>query len=211
LQEEGFDGPITVLRGLYAGGTEKRPSREPAPVVVFAGRHIPEKRVTSIPAAVAAAQKVLPELRATIYGDGPERPELLRRIRELGLEDVVAAPGVVPADKVAEALRTSLCLVLPSRREGYGLVVVEAAAMGTPSVLVAGPDNAAAELIDHGINGFVVDDAEPETMAAAIIRIHEAGDALRAATSDWYRRNQDELSIDSSLDKVLAAYAETAG
>jgi glycosyltransferase involved in cell wall biosynthesis len=211
LREEGFDGPITILRGLYSGGTESRPPRrDPAPVVVFAGRHIPEKRVTSIPAAVAAARRVLPELRAEIYGDGPERPELLRRIGELGLEEIVAAPGVVPAEQVAEALGASLCLILPSRREGYGLVVVEAAAKGTPSVLVAGPDNAAAELIEDDVNGFVAQDAEPETLAAAIIRIHEAGEALRATTADWYRRNQEALSIDSSLDKVLAAYAESA-
>jgi glycosyltransferase involved in cell wall biosynthesis len=210
LREEGFDGPITILRGLYSGGAESRLPRDSTPVVVFAGRHIPEKRVTSIPAAVAAARSVLPELRAEIYGDGPERQELLRRIRELGLEDVVAAPGVVPAEQVAEALGTALCLILPSRREGYGLVVVEAAAKGTPSLLVAGPDNAAAELIEDGINGFVAEDAAPDTMAAAIIRIHEAGEALRGATADWYRRNQEALSIDSSLDKVLAAYAESA-
>jgi len=210
LREEGFDGPITILRGLYSGDAERRPPRDSTPVVVFAGRHIPEKRVTSIPAAVAAARSMLPELRAEIYGDGPERQELLRRIRELGLEDVVAAPGVVPAEQVAEALGTALCLILPSRREGYGLVVVEAAAKGTPSLLVAGPDNAAAELIEDGINGFVAEDAAPDTMAAAIIRIHEAGEALRGATADWYRRNQEALSIDSSLDKVLAAYAESA-
>ena len=56
-----------------------------------------------------------------------------------------------------------MCLVLPSRREGYGLVVVEAAALGTPSVVVRGPDNAATELVEDGKNGFVAPSADPET------------------------------------------------
>ena len=210
LREEGFEGTVTILRGLYSGSSEDMAPRNPRPVVVFAGRHIPEKRVTSIPAALAAARTVLPELRGEIYGDGPERPELMRRIRELGLGDIVATPGVVPGEQLAEALASSLCLVLPSRREGYGLVVVEAAAKGTPSLLVAGPDNAGAELIEEGINGFVAEDVEPETIAAAIIRIHEAGDALRAATAEWYRRNREALSIEASLNRVLTAYTGAA-
>ena len=213
LRREGFNGSITILRGLYAGGTDNSGtdnshSRRSASVVVFAGRHIPEKRVTSIPAALATARKTLPELRAEIYGDGPERPEVLRLIRELGLEDVALAPGIVSSYRVAQALASSLCLALPSRREGYGLVVVEAAAAGTPSLLVAGPDNAAAELIEDGVNGVLVDGPEPEALAAGILRIYNAGETLRTATADWYRRNQDALSIDSSIEAVIAAYSE---
>jgi glycosyltransferase involved in cell wall biosynthesis len=210
LREEGFEGTITILRGLYAGN-EHPPETEPAsPLVVFAGRHIPEKRVTSIPPALLEARKRLPELRAEIYGDGPDRAELVHSIRRLRLESVAEAPGIAPAERVSEALARALCLLLPSRREGYGLVVVEAAAMGTPSVVVAGPDNAASELIDEGVNGVVVASDEPETLAAGILRIWEAGDAMRASTADWFARNRDLLSIDSSLEKVLAAYAEAS-
>ena len=50
------------------------------------------------------------------------------------------------------------CLLLPSTREGYGMVVIEAAAKGVPSVLVAAPDNASTEHITDGVNGFVAPD-----------------------------------------------------
>jgi glycosyltransferase involved in cell wall biosynthesis len=208
LREEGFRGEIVLLRGLYAGTTAQPAPRPPERLVVFAGRHIPEKRVTAIPGAVAEARHALPELRAEIYGDGPERPELLRRISELGLEHVVKAPGIVASDRVAEALAVALCLLLPSQREGYGLVVVEAGAAGTPALVVAGPDNAAAELIEDGVNGLVVASAEPRVMAEGIVRIDEAGEMLRTSTARWFARNQRALSIDSSLEAVLAAYAE---
>ena len=84
--------------------------------------------------AVAQARETIPELRGAIYGDGPERPEVLAAIAEHGLEDVVEAPGFVDEAVIEDALARALCLVLPSRREGYGLVVVEALAKGTPSV-----------------------------------------------------------------------------
>ncbi len=73
-------------------------------------------------------------------------------------------------------------MLLPSRREGYGLVVIEAASRGTPSVVVAGPDNAAVELVDDGVNGFVAASASPEDLAAAIVRVSDGG--ARAAALD---------------------------
>ena len=130
LGEEGFRGEITRLHGLYAGGAEAgRTERDE--VVVFAGRHIPEKRVPAIPRAVARAREAVPSLRAELYGDGPDRERVLREIEELGLDGAVDAPGFVEPERVQDAFARALCLVLPSRREGYGLVVVEAAARGT--------------------------------------------------------------------------------
>jgi glycosyltransferase involved in cell wall biosynthesis len=96
--------------------------------------------------------------------------------------------------------------VLPSSREGYGLVVVEAAGRGTPSVVVAGEDNAATELVDDGQNGFVAASPSPEDLAAAILRVRAAGPALREATAEWFERNAQRLSLEHSLETVLAAY-----
>jgi glycosyltransferase involved in cell wall biosynthesis len=99
-------------------------------------------------------------------------------------------------------MATASCLLLPSVREGYGLVVVEAARLGTPSVVVRAPDNAAVELVEDGVNGVVAPDGTPEALAAAIT----ATAPLRASTAAWFRRQARELSVDGSLDAVLAAY-----
>ena len=203
LQSEGLRGEVTVLRGIYE---ESHPRAErygdPEDVVVFAGRHIPEKRVPALVPAVA----LLPGLRAEIYGDGPERERVLALIGALGVADRVSAPGFVDAAAVDAALRRALCLVLPSRREGYGLVVVEACAAGTPAVVVADPDNAATELIEEGVNGFVAPSASPEDLAAAIRRVRGAGADLRASTTAWYAANARRLSLADSLERVAEAY-----
>jgi glycosyltransferase involved in cell wall biosynthesis len=206
LRGEGLRGEPTVLTGEYAGSLAAPQPAPARPVVVFAGRHIPEKRVPALLPAFARAHAAAPELRAEIFGDGPERERVLAEIARLDLGAVVAAPGFVEHAQVEEALRTALCMVLPSSREGYGLVVVEAAARGTPSVVVAGEDNAATELVDDGENGFVAASASPEDLAAAILRVRETGPALRAATAEWFARNARRLSLEGSLETVLAAY-----
>ena len=152
------------------------------------------------------AREALPELRGEILGDGPERDTVLRQIRAASLTDAVDAPGFVAQARVERALQDGLCLVLPSRREGYGLVVVEAASHGTPSVVVAGPDNAAVELIDEGVNGLVAPSAAAEDLSAAILRVHQAGSGLRESTFGWFERNREELALESSLATVVAAY-----
>ena len=207
LRDEGLRGEPVRLSGLYAGPSEPPPAPAPArPVAVFAGRHIPEKRVPALVAAVAAARRQLPELRCEIYGDGPERSAVLAAIAAAGLEHAVSAPGFVAAPRVDEALRTALCMVLPSRREGYGLVVVEAASRGTPSIVVREPDNAATEMVEDGRNGVIAASASAEDMAAAIVAVHEAGPALRAATAEWFRANAPLLSVEGSLEAVLDRY-----
>jgi glycosyltransferase involved in cell wall biosynthesis len=206
LRASGIHGDVEVLRGLYAGSPTPAAPLPAEPLVVFAGRHIPEKRAPAVVAALARARERIPGLRGRIFGDGPEYGAVLAAIAEHGLEDVVEAPGFVTTETVERELAHALCLLLPSRREGYGLVVVEAAAVGTPAVLVREADNAATELIEDGVNGFVVDSAESEALAAAIVRVHEAGAALRMSTADWFARHAHELSLESSLDLVAASY-----
>jgi glycosyltransferase involved in cell wall biosynthesis len=210
LRDEGLRGEPQVLEGEYAGSLEARPPGPPEPVVVFAGRHIPEKRAPALVPAFARARKELPDLRLELYGDGPERPDVLRLVNALDLGGSATAPGFVDGDQIDHALRRALCMVLPSRREGYGLIVVEASAQGTPSVVVRDPDNAATELVEDGVNGFIVASASEEDLADAIVRIDRAGSALRESTADWFARNAQRLSLAHSLDEVAEAYRESA-
>jgi glycosyltransferase involved in cell wall biosynthesis len=211
LREEGLRGQPIVLRGLFAERVEPAPPRAADPLVLFAGRLIPEKQAPLGVAAIALAREQIDGLRATFFGDGPERAELQRTIARLGLDGVVAAPGFADAQTLDREMRRALCLLLPSRREGYGLVVIEAAARGTPSVVVAGEDNAATELVVDGVNGVVAPNAEPRALAEAIVRVHELGLPLRERTAAWFSENAEQLSLEHSLALVLRTYGASAG
>lgn len=206
LRDEGLRGEVEVLGGEYAGSLELEPPLPVEPLVIFAGRHIREKRAPVVVSAVALAAQRIPALRGVIYGDGPERDEVLRRIAELPNPDVVTAPGFVDSMELHQAMRRACCMLLPSRREGHSMIVVEALACGTPSIIVREDDNAAVELVEDGVNGVIAASASAEDLADAIIRVHDAGEALRKSTRDWWMRNAQRLSLTNSLERVLATY-----
>jgi glycosyltransferase involved in cell wall biosynthesis len=213
-RELGHSAPITRLTGEYAGDEDERRAlldgegEGGAPTAVAAGRQIPEKRVPAIPPAIAEASGRVPELRCVILGDGPEAEATRDAVRRTGLEGRVELRGRVSHEEVMRALASAACLVHPSRREGYGMVVVEAASVGTPTVVVLGPDNAATDLVEEGVNGFVVASDEPAVLGSAIADAVEGGTALRDSTLEWFERNREALSIEGSLARVEEAYRD---
>jgi glycosyltransferase involved in cell wall biosynthesis len=214
LTLRGYAGPVIRLTGEFveppgAGEVDPAGPADP-PLVVFAGRHIPEKRVLAIPPAIAAARRELPDLRCAILGDGPDTETLMKLVATLSLENVVEIRGRVDAEEVRTTILSASCLLNPSEREGYGLVVVEAAAIGTPTVVVDGPENAATELIEPGVNGFVAESAAPEQIARLVVEAVKSGARLRDSTRDWYLRNREQLSFESSIERIEDAYESLA-
>ena len=212
-------GPTaTVVRGVYAGevgrrlettdGASEASTSRPRTDVVFVGRHVADKRVVAIPPALATAREAAPRLTASILGDGPERPRVEELVERLGVGGAIDLPGFVSEAELDRRLRAALCLLLPSRREGFGLAVLDAVSRGTPVLVVAGPDNAATDLVVPGVNGFVAPSAAPDDLAAGILAIEKAGDALRRSTSAWWETHRDRLSFETGFDDVLRVYAD---
>ena len=119
-------------------------------------------------------------------------------------------PGFVDGSELTATIGAAMCLVLPSEREGYGLVVIEAASLGTPTIVVRGPDNAAVELIEQGVNGYVVEQPDPSAIADAILAVRAAGAELRRSTCVWFADNADALSAGRSAHAILERYAPTS-
>jgi len=205
LRAAGFRGEIHRLPGLWVGDpAERRPAAElpSEPLAVFAGRHVPDKGVAMLPDAIHEARRTEPKIRAAIVGDGPERPRVLRRIEELGLEDAIEAPGFIDREPLEDLMRRASCMVLPSMREGYGLAVIEAASHGVPAVVCRAPDNAATALIAEGVNGVIASSPSPQVIAPAILDVVGQGAPLRRSTADWFAQNAQRLSIRGSIELI---------
>ncbi|MDP9364156.1 MAG: glycosyltransferase [Chloroflexota bacterium] len=209
LRAEGCRQEPVLLRLLPSVPEPTTP--DPAvPVVVYAGRHIPEKRVPALIPALALARRALPELQAVIFGDGPDRPLVERLVVDAHLQDAVRLPGFVDRPVLEGVLRRALCLVVPSCREGYGLVVVEAAGWGVPSIVVRGRDNAVTELIEEGVNGFVAPSPAAPDLATAIRRVHDDGWILRESTAAWFGRFRSECSPNVGGNALASIYGDGA-
>ena len=210
LREEGLNGEVSVYGGSYGGPQTAPPPLPAEPVVVFAGRHIPEKQAPAAARGIAEARRRIPELSGVIFGSGPERDAVLAAIEAEGASDAIRAPGFVETEELQTTMARALCLLHPSKREGYGLIVVESASHGVPTIVVPWPDNAAVELVEDGVNGVVAASASPSDLADAIGQVWEAGAAMRASTAEWFERNAKRVSADTALDDVVAVYAGNA-
>ena len=135
-----------------------------------------------------------------------ERENVERLVVELGLAECVQVHGHRGEAEVEGAVASAACLATASEREGLGLIVVEAAARGTPSVVVSGPENAATELVAEGINGAIAASAEPEELADAMLRVLDGGAPLRASTAHWFMKNAASLRIERSISEVIESY-----
>jgi glycosyltransferase involved in cell wall biosynthesis len=200
----GCSAPVTILTGEYAGSAYPAHPAAVPPTLVYAGRLIPEKRVSLLIDAFALLAAQRPDVRLTIFGRGPEQAAIEAQIARLGLGEEIRRPGFVAEAEIEAAMAEAAAIVQPSEREGYGMVVVEAAARGVPVVVVPAPDNAATELVDAGENGFIAADATRAALAAAMAAAIDGGDALRTRTRAWFAANAERLSIAGSTAQILA-------
>ena len=141
--------------------------------ILFAGRLLTNKNVDLLLRAVVLMKEDRPDICCRIIGEGPERARLESLRIELGLERNVSFHDFFPGSEIYGAMKSATVLALPSTREGFGLVVLEANSCGLPVVTVDHPDNAARHLITAGQNGFVAKaDAASlaELLSLAIVR-----------------------------------------
>lgn len=146
------------------------PARESTDVL-FAGRLIHEKRVDLLLNAIAVAKKEIPTITCAIIGDGPERGLLEDLAVKLGVEENVSFTGFVDQDGLTAYMKASKVFVLPSIREGFGLVIVEANACGLPVISIRHDMSAVRELVKDGVNGFLVNDISSREIAEAITKL----------------------------------------
>lgn len=169
------------------------------PYALFVGRLIADKRVHVLPAAVAT----VPGLGLKIVGTGSELPTIEAAVGEFGVGELL---GRVSEEELASLMASAAVLVNPSAREGFGLVVAEAAALGVPSVVVAGEDNAATELVVAGVNGDIAASVDAKILGAAIGRVGAAD--LRGSTLAWFTAARKDRGLSSSVDTILKRYAD---
>ena len=124
--------------------------------LLFAGRLIKDKHVDNLLEVVARLRADHHAIQCTIVGDGPERSALEDQAEELGLGKNIRFTGFLPkVDELYARMKSAKLLVFLSEREGFGMVVVESAACGLPSIVVSAENNAAATLVVDGKTGFV--------------------------------------------------------
>ena len=174
--------------------------------LVYAGRLSEHKRVDLLLNAVRIAREEIPYINCCIIGDGPEMEGLGRLVKELGIEESVNFMGFLEREEdLIAGMKSSKIFVLPSTREGFGMSALEANACGLPVVTVRSDMNAASDLVEDGLNGFVCG-LTPEEMAETILELLK-GERYESL-SESSRRVAEKYDWSLVTDAIERAYEE---
>jgi glycosyltransferase involved in cell wall biosynthesis len=200
---------IAVVRN----GLDEAPSsslsgpRAATPRVVVLSRLVPHKQIEDALGAVALLRSRVPGLHLDIVGGGWWWGRLVDHAARLGISDSVTFHGHVDDATKHHVLQQSWVHVLPSRKEGWGLAVVEAAQHAVPTIGYRSSGGLADSIID-GVTGVLVDDhAElvdrlEELLADRVLRDELGGKArARSAEFSW---QQSADAMRSVLESVVA-------
>lgn len=171
--------------------------------IIFVGRLIKEKNIDILLKAVDYVRHELGYIRCHIIGNGPEKEKLVKLASDRRLHNNVTFFESTDHDEILSRMKSSKLLVLPSSREGFGMVVIEAFACGVPVITTNNEHNAISELVSKE-TGFVVD-----------LDIYKLGDAIyKLITNDTLQKYMSESAMrvaqkydwDDIVDKLTIIY-----
>lgn len=123
-------------------------------IILFLGTLEPRKNPLFLLDVLKDLLAANARVKLVMCGTGPLGGAIRRRIGQLGLQNHVLLPGMIPEELKPDYYNIADVFVLPSSREGFGLVMGEAMSCGKP--VVALNTSAMPEVVDHGVTGFLV-------------------------------------------------------
>lgn len=147
--------------------------------VIYVGRLLNHKNVDLLVKAIFIVKKFHQKVLCKIVGEGPERPKIENLIKRLGLtRNIKIIDPLNSHVDLYSLMKASKMLVLPSVREGFGLVILEANAAGIPVITTSHEDNAAKDLVREGVNGFLAEVNE-SSIAENIFKILKMRETMK--------------------------------
>lgn len=194
----GFKKIYVVPEGLNFTPLNEVPEKEKYPVIVYAGRLKRTKRPEHAVKAFKIVKESLPSAELWVIGDGPLRKKL-----EKMTVNGVKFFGQLSNEERRKLLARAWVLVHPGVREGFGLNVIEANALGTPCVAYDVPG--LRDSIRDGETGLLVPNGDVKALASAIIKIlseEELREALSKNALKWARQFNWDTTAEKFLDIV---------
>lgn len=175
--------------------------------LLFVGNFVEQKGVTDLARALVILRDRGVPYRATLLGHGPELGEVRDVVASLG--DLVRFRSVMSHDELVDVFRSADLFVLPSRREGVGLLVcLESLSCGVP--VACGRAGGLPEIVHDGVNGALFEPQDPAGIADAIQRLIEHPDEL-ASLAGQARPSALSYSEAEQAQRVYRVYEECAG
>ena len=187
-----------------------------SPLVVFAGRLEWEKGVQTLIDALPRLQRVIPEARAVVIGEGSAGDRLKARARKKGVAGSITFTGFVSEADLRSIVAAADVAVVPSLYEPFGFVALEAIVLGAP--LVVASTGGLAEIVDDGRTGWTFPPGDPKSLAGGLAQVlldpsevRRRGDLARADVLQRFGWGDIAAATCAVYVDVIADCAGTAG
>lgn len=177
------------------------------PLIVCAARLEPEKDIESLIAAMGLLKRQCTSARCIVLGEGSQRAALQESVRRIGVEETVALLGF--HNDAMSLINAADLVVLPSRAEPFGLVLLEAMALEKP--VIATRAGGPMEIVVHGETGYLVPPSEPEFLADAIRTLVMDREACTRMGMNGRRRFLERFTSEAMSRRVLSVYENVLG
>jgi glycosyltransferase involved in cell wall biosynthesis len=208
----GLEGPIYVIPNGLTPDDEAPRRRAAEPTIVYLGRLVAHKRIDRLLEACRELRTRWPDLRVEIVGDGDAAPALRRQALALGLGSTARFHGRVGDDSRNRILGEAWLSVMPSEREGWGLTILEANALGVPAVGYDVPG--VRDAINDTENGWFVrrDECLTDVLDRALTELRDPARARELAVScrRWAARFRWDASARQLADLLAAEVRQSA-
>jgi glycosyltransferase involved in cell wall biosynthesis len=175
--------------------------------IIFFGRLIKEKNLDVLIKAIFQLRKKIPNVKVAIIGEGPERKKLENLAKKLKLRKNIKFLGFFEnQEDVFSIMKSSKIFVLPSTREGFGIVALEANACGLPVITPEHEMNASSELIKNGRNGFKGKLSEKFLVEKIIFLLEN--EHLRKKMSEEAKKFSQDYSWEKISEKLENYYSK---
>lgn len=191
---------ISELPVQNVEGAEKR--------ILFVGRLHPVKGVQYLLQAMQMVHEEVPGAKLILVGDGEEREHLETLTDNLGIRECVEFAGRVPHERVQDYMNQAEVFVLPSLSEGFPVTILEAMACGLP--IVATRVGGLPDIVEGGVNGYLVNVKNPNKIADKILFLLE-NDEVREEISANNREKAELYTWDKVTGTVEIIYSECLG
>ncbi|QEU90634.1 glycosyltransferase family 4 protein [Streptomyces kanamyceticus] len=176
------------------------------PIVLYVGRIAAEKGVEYYIEAAAELTRRGRDCQFVIAGDGPARPDLEKLIGARGLRDRVTITGFMSHEFIPSMISLGELVVLPSRYEELGIVILECMTMRRP--LVAHDVNGVNKLIEDGTTGIVVPPFRTPEMADAVERLLDDPELRERMAENAAPLPAAKYSLSAAGDQLAGIYRE---
>lgn len=187
----------TIPNGIDTNLISKIKSKREKSDIIYAGRLLQNKNINVVIRSIKLIKREMPRIKCLVIGDGPEKNTLEALTHKLNLEKNINFLGFLENQNDVYALmKSSKVFVLPSTREGFGIVVIEANACGIPVITINHKNNAAKQLVENGKNGYVCELNELE-ISRNIMKI------LKSNNKNNMKKSCIELSKKFDWDRII--------